>query len=143
MADSAAHALLNFIIHNRLATMEEKQAEFAARAIDPGQQPTEMANHNVQTEEEAAGRLFPHFAAGLRAAGAQRAQGGALVLDDADPQQNAMADALIRFLVKPLLATVDTEEVGAGHYRYHVTLDWPGMERTATLAGVDLNAALA
>jgi len=39
--------------------------------------------------------------------------------------------------------TVDTEEVAAGHYRYHVTLDWAGMQRTATLAGVYLNAALA
>jgi hypothetical protein len=143
MANNAAHTLLNFIIHNRLATMEEKQSEFASRAIDPGEQVAEMTSHNVQTEEEAAGRLVPGCGGGLRAAGAQRAQGGALVLDDADPQQNAMADALIRFLVKPLLATVDTEEVAAGHFRYHVTPDWAGLERTATLAGVDLNAALA
>lgn len=143
MSDAAARTLLNFIIHSRLATMEEKQAEFAARALDPDDQPAAMASHNVQTEQEAAERLFPSFVAGLRHVAATRESGGATVFDDADPAQNTMADALIRFLVKPLLATVDTEEVAAGHYRYHVTLDWAGMQRTATLAGVDLNAALA
>ncbi len=143
MPDAAARTLLNFIIHSRLATMEEKQAEFAARALDPDDQPAAMASHNVQTEEEAAARMFPAFVAGLHQVAATRESGGATIFDDADPAQNAMADALIRFLVKPLLATVETEEVSASHFRYHITLDWPGMQRTATLAGVDLNAALA
>ena len=142
MSDRDARSLLEFIIQNRLATLEEKQAEFSARALDPGDQPAIMAAHEVQTEEDAAGRLFPAFVAGLRALGAQRAAGGPLALDDSDPQQSAMADALIRFLVKSHLATVESEDLGDGRFRYQVTADWAGLQQTATLAKVDLDAAL-
>jgi hypothetical protein len=141
MAEHDARKLLDFIVHSRLATLEEKQAEFAARAIDPDDQPEVMSSHEVQTEAEAAQRMFPAFWAGLKAA--QQAGNAPLVLDDADPQQNEMASALIRFLVKAHLATVESEEVGPDHYRYQITLDRPGLQRTATLADVDLNAALA
>ncbi|MGI8587246.1 MAG: hypothetical protein ACR2M0_06095 [Chloroflexia bacterium] len=143
MPDNEARKLLEFIINTRIASLEEKQAEFTARALDDDDRNAVMTSHNVETESEAADRLFPAFVTGLRYAGAQRASGQAVVLDDADPQQNAGADALVRFLVRPNLASVETEELGEGHYRYHVTVDWPGLEQTATLAGVDLNAALA
>ncbi|HUS15985.1 MAG TPA: hypothetical protein VM536_13345 [Chloroflexia bacterium] len=144
MAEGEARKFLEFILHSRVATMEEKKAEFAARAVDPGDQPAIMAAHEVQTEEEAADRQFPAFHAALRALGGTRRDGAPpLVLDDADPQQNALADAVVRFLVKPQLAAVETEEAGAEHFRYRVTVDWPAMQRTATLAGVDLNALLA
>ncbi len=142
MAEHDARKLLDFIIHGQPASLEEKQAEYAPRAGDPADPPEIMAGHEVQTEAEAAQRLFPAFAAGLRAAAASRTTGQALMLDDADPAQNGLADALIRFLVKSHLATVETQEEAPDHYRYLVTVDWPGMERTATLAGVDLNAAL-
>ena len=59
MSDRDARSLLDFIVQNRLATLEEKQAEFSARAIDPGDQPTIMAAHEVQTEAEAAQRHVP------------------------------------------------------------------------------------
>src|SRR5690349_15928674 len=125
MAEHDARRLLDFIVHNRLATLEEKQAEFATRAIDPDAQPEVMSSHEVQTEAEAAQRLFPAFYAGLRAA-AQNPN-APLLLDDADAQQNEMASALIRFLVKPHLATVETETPAPDHYRYQVTIDWPGL----------------
>src|SRR5690348_8901166 len=143
MPESDAHRLLDFIVHNRLATLEEKQAEFTTRAIDADDQPQVQAAHDVQTEAEAASRLFPAFVAGLHYAAANRGSNQPIVFDDADPQQKAMADALIRFLVKSHLATVETEDLGESHYRYHLTVDWPGLERIATLAHVDLNAALA
>ena len=143
MPEGATHKLLNFIISSRLSTLEEKQAEFATRAIDPGNQPEVMSTHDVEVEEDAARRLFAAFYGGLQAAAQARAQNAALVLDDANPQQDAMATALIRFLVKAHLATVETEEVAPGHFRYHVQVDWPALEQTATLAGVDLQAAIA
>src|SRR5207253_360930 len=124
-------------------TMEEKKAEFTAHAIDPDDQPAIQAGHEVQTETEAAERLFPAFQAALHYVGGNRTAAGPLVLDDADPQQNAMADAVIRFLVKPDLATAESEEAGEGHYRYRITIDWPAMQRMATMAGVDLDAVLA
>ncbi|HMA37446.1 MAG TPA: hypothetical protein VKY74_23535 [Chloroflexia bacterium] len=143
MPERDARRLLEFIIRTRLATLEQKQAEFASRALDPGDQPAIMAGHDLQTEAEAADRLFPAFVAAIQAAGAARTAGTPLVFDDADPQQNAMADALIRFLVKSHLATVESQERSEGHYHYAVTIDWPAMEQTATLAGVDLPVALA
>src|SRR5690242_11233744 len=123
MAEHDARKLLDYIVHNHLASLEEKQAEYATRAIDPDDQPDVMSTHEVQTEAEAAQRLFPAFVAGLRAA--QQTGTAPLVLDDADPQQDELASALIRFLVKPHLATAESEEIAPDHYRYQVTVDWP------------------
>ena len=140
MADNDIRKLLDYIISHRVAPEEEKMADLEATSRVPQERIEEISAEVVDQEKEAAARLLPTFAAGLRVADANR--NAPLALDDRDPQQNAIADALIRFLVKPGLATVETEEAGAEHYTYRISLDWAGLERMAQGARVNLAEAL-
>jgi hypothetical protein len=140
MADTDIRKILDYIISHSVAPEEEKIADLDATSRVPQERIEEISTEVVDQEKEAAARLLPHFAAGLLAAARNR--NAPLPLDDRDPAQNAMADALIRFLVKPGLATVETADAGAGHYTYQVTLDWAALERMAQGAGLNLNEAL-
>jgi len=55
--------------------------------------------------------------------------------DSADPQQDAMADVLIQYLVRTGHATVRTDEPAPGHYLYTLTLDWDQLRRLTAEAG--------
>lgn len=140
MPDSDMRKLLDYVITHRLAPIEEKMADMESSARVPGERIEEINAATVEQERDAAARLLPAFAAGLRAAAINR--GGPLLLDDRNPAQNGIADALIRFLVKPNLATVETEEAGPEHYAYRVTIDWGALERVAQAADVNLEEAL-
>src|SRR5690349_16062662 len=108
MADNDVRKLLDYIITHRVAPEEEKIADLDATSRVPQERIEEISAEVVDQEKEAAARLLPNFAAGLRAAARDR--NAPLALDDRDPAQNGIADALIRFLVKPGLATVETTE---------------------------------
>src|SRR6478672_926496 len=105
MADSDIRKLLDYIIAHRVAPDEEKIADLDATSRVPQERIEEIGEQVVEQEREAAARLLPAFARGLRAAAVNR--GGPLLLDDHNPDQNGIADALIRFLVKPNLATAE------------------------------------
>ena len=140
MPDSDMRKLLDYVINHRLAPIEEKMADMERTSRVPEERIEEISATTVEHEREAAARLLPAFAAGLRAAAINR--GGPLLLDDRNPAQNGIADALIRFLVKPNMATVETEEMGPEHYAYRVTIDWAALERVAQAADVDMEEAL-
>ena len=53
-----------------------------------------------------------------------RAAGAHAVYDGSDPEQSALADALIQYLVRPGYAEVETTEQEQGHYLYRVQVDW-------------------
>lgn len=53
-----------------------------------------------------------------------RGDGSPAVYDGSDPQQSALADALIQYLVRPGYAEVETAEQEQGHYLYRVQVDW-------------------
>ena len=83
------------------------------------------------------------FARGLRAAwAAHRAGRAELPLDDRDAEENARAEALIRYLVRPELASVQTDDVAPEHYRYRIQVDWAGLRAVAERAQVDLERLL-
>ena len=86
--------------------------------------------------------LVPHRTpSGVRSA---RASGKHEIrLDDRDPEQNAIADALIAYLVRFDLAESRSEETEPGHYDYFISVDWDPLYRVAESAGIDLPAALA
>ena len=140
MPDSEMRKFLDYIIAHRLAPIEEKMADMESSARVPEERIDEISTTVVENERDAAARMLPAFAAGLRTAALNR--GGPLLLDDSNPAQNGTADALIRFLVKPDLAAVETEEVGEGHYTYRVTIDWTALEQMAQAADGDLEEAL-
>src|SRR5689334_11865479 len=107
MADSGR--LLEYIVRNRQFRAERKVAEMETRA---DQRPDIIAEP-AQVRDEEVSEARQHeaaFSQGLRLAWqSQQAGRGALVLDDQDPEQNAVAEALIRYLVRPDLATVETD----------------------------------
>ncbi|HEY7064974.1 MAG TPA: hypothetical protein VII06_26100 [Chloroflexota bacterium] len=62
--------------------------------------------------------------------------------ESADPEQDRMADVLIRYLVTTRTATVRTEERAAQQYRYFIAVDWDALFTLAAHLEVDLRGAL-
>lgn len=135
--------LLDYIVRNRQFRLDRTVTELETRA---DQRPAVVSDPASVREGELsqARRYDAAFARGLRAAWAAQSAGtGALLLDDRTAGENETAEALIRYLVRPDLATVETSDVAPGHYRYRVQVDWPAVEAVATRAGVDLRRELA
>ena len=55
--------------------------------------------------------------------------------DGSDPVQNAAADVLIQYLVRPGFAEVRTEEPQPGRYVYYITVTWPRLRELAEAQG--------
>jgi hypothetical protein len=88
--------------------------------------------------------LFPSFRNGLLLAfEAQGIGRHEIALDDRDAEQNAIADALIAYLVRFDFAESRSEETEPGHYDYFISVNWDALYQLAQSAGIDLPAALA
>lgn len=136
--DSRIRQLLDTIVNQIEVPMEEKAAELGNPAA------SQIGGDSPDEVERAAGAraldLEDPFELGLRAA--RRAGSAPLRLDSTDGIQNRMADALIQFLVRPGLASVQSVETGVDRYRYDLTIDWPALRRVAAQAGINLEEAL-
>jgi hypothetical protein len=139
--DARIQQLLETIVNEYEVPMEEKAAELgnpAAHQMGAG------SSDEIEREAGARARaldLGDPFELGLRAA--LRAGSAPLRLSSADAIQNRMADALIQFLVRPGLATVQSADTGPDQFRYDVSVDWPALRRVAAQAGINLAEALA
>ena len=143
MADDMER-LLNVLIEREILRVEEKNVELtagprvSAETVDTNQ--TIEANREHQRVSDLGGA----FAAGLRRAyAAQQAGEHEIVLDDRRQDENAMADALVQFLVRPHYATSQTDQSEPNHYIYRIAVDWEHLNRLADEAGIDLRATLA
>ena len=119
------------------------------RAIDRDTPVTSNATNDgekldaARREEEQADRLADAFGQGLVRAWQRFSMGGdEIPLDDRKPDENRIADALIRFLVSFNLARSRTEATSARTYTYYLSVDWPRLRDVALAAGVDLDKAL-
>lgn len=126
--------LLYYIIDHPITQVESREAQLDAPATQDVR--AEIAAQ-VKAQREHAGRLAPYFAQGLR-----RAARGPLVVDDTNPEDNLVADALARFLVIPDLATSQSTALSESSYRYTFEVNWPLLRQIAQRAGIDLDAAL-
>lgn len=79
----------------------------------------EQERERLEAQSEA---LALHVAA-IYLGGRSLAHNG-LHFDPADPHEEEMLDATIELLVKQRLASVEMEEIEAGHYIYHLQPDW-------------------
>ncbi len=79
----------------------------------------------------------------MRAYNAAKRGEPSISLDDRQPDQNAMAEALIQLLVAHDLAEATSAETEPMHYVYTITVDWSKLAPVAAEAGVDLDATLA
>lgn len=132
--------LLKFIVRNYTVREEVKDIERDASSVDDV--PAER-RRAARDEEQRADQLMPAFREGLmRADAARRAGGNAISLDDRDPLDNQIADALVHFLVRPGMATSSTRETQPLHYIYTIAVDWTRLVAVARRAHVDLDTAI-
>ena len=134
--------LLHYIAEHYTGLEEAKEVERSAAADATGE--IRAGQRRVMQRERAlAHRLARPFERGLRRAfAAYRAGGDAISLDDRDPEENRMAEALVHFLVGPGLARSLTRETEPMHYTYIITVNWEKLAMLAREAKVDLDAVL-
>jgi hypothetical protein len=136
--------LLNYIVVQYAVQDEQIDIDLNANAAEEGDEIASEKREAARREMARADELAGAFNQGLLAAyRANRAGQNELVLDDRDPEENRMADAMIGFLVSFELAASRSEETEPMHYRYTVTVDWDRLRQVAADAGVDLDRALA
>lgn len=132
--------LLKYIVHHYTGREEIKDVERDASSVDDIAAGQRRA---LREEEQRAGVLAPAFREGLRrAASARRAGGNAISLDDRNPVENQIADALVHFLVRSGIATSSTRETEPMHYIYTIAVDWNRLLAVARHAHVDLDDAI-
>jgi hypothetical protein len=136
--------LLDAIVRDYLITDSQKDVELNAPADETASTIEAEKRHIVAEASQRARQLLPSFRKGLILAFEAQGVGKSEVsLDDRDPEQNVIADALIMYLVRYDLAESRSEETEPGHYDYFIEVDWDSLYRVAGNAGVDLPAALA
>ena len=135
--------LLDYIVSQYVVVDEQKDIDLNAPASESGGEIETEKEEVGQRERERADALAEPFRLGLLAAWQERRAGrGELALDDRRPDENAMADALIRFLVSFDLAESRTEETEPLHYVYHLRVNWDRLAGVARSVELDLDAAL-
>jgi hypothetical protein len=136
--------LLDTIVRDYVITDAQKDVDLNAAPDIPAENIEAQKQDIVADAGETARRLGSAFRTGLILAFEAQGVGKPDIrLDDRDPEQNAIADALIMYLVRFDLANSRSEENEPGHYDYFVSVDWDPLYRLADQAGIDLPAALA
>ncbi|MGH2613687.1 MAG: hypothetical protein ACRDJC_00470 [Thermomicrobiales bacterium] len=143
MADAFAD-LLESIVRDYVITDAQKDIDLNATA-DESAAVIEAEKRQIVTDaSEQARNLLPAFRSGLLLAFEAQGLGKPEIrLDDRDAQQNAIADALIMYLVRFDLAESRSEETEPSHYDYFISVNWDALYQVADNAGIDLPAALA
>lgn len=129
--------LLDYIVRSFVLHDEMVEIDQDAPASEHGESIDSDKRRAARRELDRADELASDFGKGMA-----RAHDGIVVLDDRNPDENAIANALIYFLVRNNLATSRAVETEPGHYRYRVILDRPRLQEVANAAGVDLDQAV-
>jgi hypothetical protein len=136
--------LLESIVRDYVIADAQKDVDLNAPADEPAAVIMDAKQRVVASATERARTLSSSFRDGLVLAFEAQGTGHPEIrLDDRDPEQNAIADALISYLVPFELADSRSEETEPGHYDYFISVRWDDLYRVANTVGVDLPAALA
>jgi hypothetical protein len=109
------------------ATSRRDPAALAEEHVDAAEEDLERARGELGT--------FRVALEDLAARGGTAGTPAEVPYDSSDPVQNAQADALIQFVVRPGYGEVRTEEPAPGRYVYHLRADWPRLRELADQAG--------
>ncbi len=135
--------LLDYIVAQYVVRDEQKDIDLNATPTEPGDVIESDKQEAARRELDRARELSDAFHQALTFAYQSQAAGRPeIALDDRQPDEDQMADALIRFLVSYDLAASRTEETEPLHYVYFVTVDWDRLGDVARAANVDLRQAL-
>jgi hypothetical protein len=136
--------LLESIVRDYVITDAQKDIDLNATADEDAAVIEAEKRQIVEDASQRAREWLPSFRTGLILAFEAQGVGKSEIrLDDRDAEQNAIADALIMYLVRFDLAESRSEETEPGHYDYFIAVTWDPLYQVATDAGVDLPAALA
>jgi hypothetical protein len=140
----AFSALLDAIVQDLVIVDAQKDVDLnSAPDVDGGAIESQKAEIVAAAEDRAA-ELADAFRDGIVLAyEAQQTGSPEISLDDRNAEQNAIADALITYLVRYDLGESRSEETGPGHYIYFVSVTWNALFQFAEAHGIDLPAALA
>ncbi len=142
MADEV-RKLLDYIVNHYVVRDEVRTIDLDAPPREPADVIEADKRDVVRREQDRADALAGPFARGLARAHQRASIGGhEVALDDRKPEENRMADALIRFLVSHDLASSRTEETEPRQYTYYLQIDWERLAEVARAADVDLDRAL-
>lgn len=143
MADAFSE-LLDAIVRDLVIVDAQKDVDLNSDADVDGAAMESQKAEIVEAAQARAAQLAGAFREGIVLA--YEAQGTGhpeISLDDRQPEQNAIADALITYLVRFDLAESRSEETDPGHYLYFISVTWDALYQFAEANGVDLPAALA
>lgn len=136
--------LLDAIVRNYVIIDAQKDVDLNATAEETAADIDAQKQRAAGEAVALARKLAPAFRGGLVLAFEAQGTGHPEIrLDDREPQQNAIADALITYLVGFDFAESRSEETEPGHYDYFVSVTWDPLYEFASSVGVDLPAALA
>jgi hypothetical protein len=136
--------LLEVIVRDYVITDAQKDIDLNATVGEPAAV-IEADKHQIEIDaSNRAKELLPDFRTGLLLAFEAQGVGSPEIrLDDRDAEQNAIADALIAYLVGFDFAESRSEETEPGHYDYYISVNWGPLYQVAESAGIDLPAAFA
>jgi hypothetical protein len=134
--DSAYAALLDALTRDRLETdlVEREMESHSRRSLAEVREEQDRAERNELSEARA---VLEDFRAALEDVRRRGGSGGdgEVAYDSQDPDQNAQADILIQYLVRPGYAEVRTDEPAPEHYVYYLRVDWDRLRALAAEQG--------
>ncbi|HEV2129075.1 MAG TPA: hypothetical protein VGR22_10695 [Thermomicrobiales bacterium] len=132
--------LLSHIVARYATTEDERRIELDANAEESGADIEADKAAAVERERQLASEQGDAFARGLTLAWERARRGGKeITFDDRQPDQNAMASALVDYLVRFDLASSRSREVGDHHYLYDIAVDWDRLRDVAEENGQRLD----
>lgn len=143
MAD-AFSALLDAIVRDLVIVDAQKDVDLNSGSEVDGSAIAAQKAAIVASSEARAAELGNAFRNGIVLAYEAQGTGHSEIsLDDRQPEQNALADALITYLVRYDLGESRSEETDPGHFLYFISVTWGALYQFAEANGIDLPAALA
>jgi hypothetical protein len=137
--ERAYAALLDALTRDRLEVegVEREMQATARRSTADVQDDQQRAERNELAEARRELQDFRAAMTDVRERGNRDGQ-SEVSYDSRDPVQNAAADVLIQYLVRPGYADVRTEEPQPEHYVYYILVAWSRLRELAEAQGYPL-----
>ena len=137
--ERAFAVLLDALTRDRVndETVEMERSASSRRSLAEVQQDAERVERDELSEARAELDEFHAALADARARSGPDGR-GEVPYDSNAPDQDAEADMLIQYLVRPGYADVRTEEPREGHFIYYLRIDWERLEALAAERGQSL-----
>jgi hypothetical protein len=134
--ERAYAALLDALTRDRLEVegVEREMQATARRSLAEVQEDQQRAERSELAEARSELDEFRSAMSDVHQRG-DAAGAGEVPYDSRDPVQNAAADMLIQYLVRPGYAEVRTDEPRPGQYVYYITVAWTRLRELAEAQG--------